>query len=212
MRGAGRGYNGGVPRVPLRVRLAFLLPLLPSLLAVALLMLVVMNRPISFVERPFKWTYNGGTMIITHWSLSDAVGPRFAGQRTSATPVEFRVFEDQLEQWKAGLPRIDWSGPGVYYLSQPVVYPRHDGVAVTAARHRMLQFGLSYVLLLTALLFLLTLGLYRRARRQYSQLTAGLCISCGYDLRATPGRCPECGHVPATATATATATERAGTA
>jgi hypothetical protein len=72
-------------------------------------------------------------------------------------------------------------------------------VTTSAARPQTLNtqtlitVGLWLPLLVLSLLPLIRAALWlRRSRR----VAAGDCPSCGYDLRATPGRCPECGAVP----------------
>ena len=48
-----------------------------------------------------------------------------------------------------------------------------------------------------AVLFSRLVSRWRRWRRWRARAARGLCARCGYDLRASPNRCPECGQTAA---------------
>jgi hypothetical protein len=91
-----------------------------------------------------------------------------------------------------------WEGGGIHYQRWNMTAGEPPAAPVIG-RFVEVRIALVWPLLAAlaaaALWLMLAIRDRRRARRP------GCCSNCGYDLRATPDRCPECGVVPRGATA-----------
>ena len=77
---------------------------------------------------------------------------------------------------------------------------------VTTDPHALVSNARAFIVIVPHWFWLafLTIPLFQVAwfrRRSTRWREAGCCLACGYDLRATPARCPECGTVPTVASA-----------
>jgi hypothetical protein len=83
--------------------------------------------------------------------------------------------------------------PGYARSDPPTIWNAVGFKYYTGASHTGIWFPYWFATLLTATPpTVWTIARTRRRRRE----KAGRCLACGYDLRATPDRCPECGAVP----------------
>jgi hypothetical protein len=90
-------------------------------------------------------------------------------------------------------PIVTWKAFGIRALDDGFLKSRPDA---WRRRVRLLRVPHWYVVGLTAILPACALGPVFRRYRSWRRRRAGFCPSCGYDMSATPGRCPECGMIP----------------
>jgi hypothetical protein len=85
--------------------------------------------------------------------------------------------------------------PGIIWSEQWVTHSNGGMPPFTWVDHR--DGRVDYWLLIVTTLIIPSGWIVARFwRRRKSQAQSGLCPNCGYDLRATPDRCPECGTQP----------------
>jgi hypothetical protein len=114
-------------------------------------------------------------------------------------------FSIQRHHWNdpalAGRPGQVWQrGRWGFYLAGSYFWSRNGRGDMEFGSMRWVTIPAWAVAVPLAVLPALTARRFLRRRREQRLHSQGQCVRCGYDLRATPGRCPECG---------ATATEAA---
>jgi hypothetical protein len=130
---------------------------------------------------------------------------KFALVRNDFSPAYFEDGKERPEDFRRENP------PGLHWaldtaLSKPWppfvtgFFVRHDDDSYGVGRHDELwELGVRPWLPVVLLLVMPAIW-FRRTWKSRHARRAGLCPSCGYDLRASPERCPECGKMAATST------------
>jgi hypothetical protein len=137
---------------------------------------------VSWYQKPrdLEIRSDRGLLQIVYGTLSSQNYPPAAGWKMSLWPFQLEDFYDfSLGQGTTlgfGYERWQMNRSGLIGDSRIVTFP----------------------FWLPTLFFSLlpALSATRSIRRKYSERSDGKCSNCGYDLRATPDQCPECGAIP----------------
>jgi hypothetical protein len=99
----------------------------------------------------------------------------------------------QMDEWVLNRPE---QHPYIDLFSEVGIFGIVWEVPVMANGHDAKEIDLRYWWLATTFSLLPTVWVLSFVHRRFRSRVPAVCPACGYDLRATPHRCPECGAIP----------------
>ena len=143
------------------------------------------------VRDGIAWTSDKSPYL--HYDLTSGLGTFFLEcielRQPKAGAFEFEYWSHRATPLNAEY-RTTWHGFVYQKWADPNWYPDHR--AYWQPRYYW-SIPYWFPVLITGVLP--ATALYHRMRRRARRRPAGYCVTCGYDCRATPERCPECGTV-----------------
>jgi hypothetical protein len=107
---------------------------------------------------------------------------------TSYSSLQLFLNESPPSRADDGIKSARWRMAGFAFTPSTTVNPRFGGQSCKTSTALFVPYWFLVVLSVAS-----ALTVSRGTSRERRRTRAGCCLICGYDLRATPQRCPECG-------------------
>ena len=139
-----------------------------------------------FNSHPLSWNPVSSTPMPTGWAYSCGPQPAFVDE--SFMDDNAIVSLKAIASGTKGTSELSFAGCRLELFAEPIAY----GSAPPITR-RYVRVGIPFWLIVILCLLPIIWLQLRPAMRRRRRLRANRCIACGYDLRGSTERCPECG-------------------
>jgi hypothetical protein len=147
-------------------------------------------------NKSFEHYFERSRQTVSFWSHQGHMLIEVEYHPNVLPPGEWLASRDGVSAGQLPTERV-WSFAGVRHHASWANVLYASGNRGTFLTDRLTDIDFRVLATLAAFLGTALLLAARRAHRQRDRQRQGRCRSCGYDLRATPDRCPECGATPA---------------